>query len=640
MYSLCFTILLVTGIFAGYCDSALTGCATVNASYTNTILNITVSKINCSSEDVFIFDGIKDLTCTWGVSTCYVECDHLNGSNNFSLAEEGINLQSEDNTTLTFMLNKSKAMCNVTKCKKADIMKLMDEINKTLSNATDLKRLLNIKYMCKRLFQPADILFVHQYISTEKKCIHDIISTPFKEETKEFDLGNLAMTVFKMNRTVTDGLVNISGPQVFGHEEPLKIWIPVEPFMNVSEEQSKVAIVTYESGDLFLVGQRDISLLTTVIRIEAVGRTIENLMQPLTISFTFADNLSVYTNFYMSCQYYDDNDYCWKGEGFLQKQDYQNSVNCSYDHMTPFAVLLIDLQADSVHWKILSYISYIGCGVSVLFSAATILLYLVKKPQKSDHSNSIHVSLSIALLLLNASFLFSEWVASLSLEGFCVFVAVMIEYSLLCCFSWMTIEAFHLYLLVVKVFNTYIRYYMLKLSLFAWGVPAVLVATSLSVYNYKAFYGTKKVTLSDTNETTAMCWILDVKFLYGMNLTYFTLTFLLNTSVLFTVTCQICKLQHLGSKKRKLPTCKEICMVLGLTCLLGITWGLAFLSSGYTNYPILYLFCICNTLQGLFMFLWVYGTIRKNRRLAAETISPSIPSNVTDKQNENSSCHS
>ncbi|XP_072517252.1 adhesion G protein-coupled receptor G3 [Salminus brasiliensis] len=253
---------------------------------------------------------------------------------------------------------------------------------------------------------------------------------------------------------------------------------------------------------------------------------------------------------------------------------------------------------------------------------SSIAIYVFKKTLSTDLSNSIHVSLSAALFLLNVSFLFNELAVTWPI-GACVFVAATIHYSLLCCFSWMVIEALHLYLLLVRVFNTYIRHYMIKLSLFSWGVPAVIVGLSLSVYNIKPFYGIKTKNMTDTNEVAGICWIIDDNFFYGVNLTYFTFTFLVNIAILSTVTCQICKLRHLGPKTSILPSCKDIGTVLGLSCLLGITWGLAFLTSGFTNYIILYLFCICNTLQGLFMFLWVYGTVRKNRRLATQNFTPS-----------------
>lgn len=86
-----------------------------------------------------------------------------------------------------------------------------------------------------------------------------------------------------------------------------------------------------------------------------------------------------------------------------------------------------------------------------------------------DYSLSIHVSLSGALFLLNTTFLLTEWGARINLDWVCEFVAALIHYSLLCCFTWMAIEALHLYLLLIKVFNTYYKRYMLKLSLAGWG---------------------------------------------------------------------------------------------------------------------------------------------------------------------------
>lgn len=96
------------------------------------------------------------------------------------------------------------------------------------------------------------------------------------------------------------------------------------------------------------------------------------------------------------------------------------------------------------------------------------------------------------------------------------------------------------------------------------------------------------------------CWIKEPLVLYGVNLSYFTIIFLFNLGILITVSRQIFKLRRVGNRNGKMPIWKDVGTVLGLMCLLGTTWGLAFFSSGYTNYVILYLFCILNSMQGMF----------------------------------------
>lgn len=98
------------------------------------------------------------------------------------------------------------------------------------------------------------------------------------------------------------------------------------------------------------------------------------------------------------------------------------------------------------------------------------------------------------------------------------------------------------------------------------------------------------------------CWITEDYITYGVNISYFTLLFLFNTGVLITVSKKIFLLHKKVDKRHsKMPACKDIGTVLGLMCLLGIAWGLVFFTSGYTNLPILYLFCILNSLQGRFL---------------------------------------
>lgn len=93
-----------------------------------------------------------------------------------------------------------------------------------------------------------------------------------------------------------------------------------------------------------------------------------------------------------------------------------------------------------------------------------------RRPEKSV---TVHLHLAGALLCLHLSFLLSGlWVLVLkeSDEGWlCRGLGLLLHWSLLATFAWMALEGFHLYLLLVRVFNIYIKKYVLKLSLVAWG---------------------------------------------------------------------------------------------------------------------------------------------------------------------------
>lgn len=79
------------------------------------------------------------------------------------------------------------------------------------------------------------------------------------------------------------------------------------------------------------------------------------------------------------------------------------------------------------------------------------------------------MALSGSLFLLNLTFLISVGSSSQGSPASCWLRAAVMHYFLLCVFTWMGLEAFHLYLLAIRVFNTYFGHYFLKLSLLGWG---------------------------------------------------------------------------------------------------------------------------------------------------------------------------
>ena len=111
---------------------------------------------------------------------------------------------------------------------------------------------------------------------------------------------------------------------------------------------------------------------------------------------------------------------------------------------------------------------------------------------RRDYPSKILIQLCAALLLLNLVFLLDSWVALYNMRTLCISAAVFLHYFLLVSFTWMGLEAFHMYLALVKVFNTYIRKYILKFCIVGWGMYNLLAQclgflcffSSVLIFNY------------------------------------------------------------------------------------------------------------------------------------------------------------
>ncbi|KAM7014928.1 adhesion G-protein coupled receptor G6-like [Tautogolabrus adspersus] len=483
-------------------------------------------------------------------------------------------------------------------------------------------------------------------------------SKPEAGGSKTHDLEDFSLNVINisnLNLTGTNSRIQVQAPQLPGQNESFipEIWLPVNALQNILQEKRVVGLVTYREGTQFQFKQENISSM--VVRIELLGEhQLHNLKTSIKMIFRGVEVKNIDYDSQLLCNYFDVNATCWRTDGcetYNETNENGTNIICSCNHATPFAVLLIREPISKIHWEILSYISYIGCGLSAFFTALSLVIYVFGRSNKMDHSISIHVSLSGALFLLNTTFLLTEWGATVEPVWVCVFVAALMHYSLLSCFTWMAIEALHLYLLLIKVFNTHYKRYLLKLSLAGWGVPAVIVGVSLGVKDIKQFYGVTQMTMSDTNQTNSICWITDDSFFYSVNLVYFSLIFVFNSGILVAVASSICKMKQVFRSRSRLgaegeegkswrdpqrmsESCRGGLTVLGLTCLMGTTWGLAFMGSGYVNYPILYLFCILNSTQGFFIFLWICLSAKKQRKREMEERLSSTPVKNTTLKTE------
>ncbi|KPP70466.1 hypothetical protein Z043_110704 [Scleropages formosus] len=436
---------------------------------------------------------------------------------------------------------------------------------------------------------------------------------------------SLALAVKKMNGTnfqqtsftiLDPNNIQVSGEAKLGRSvlPQASITLPASLTSNLTPEEqlqaSRVQFNFYQKSTLFV----DPSLGNRTLNSGILGSSVSNL----TISglkdnvvFTLRNNEPIPANFVASCVFWDfsrnGGQGGWNSAGcFIQNSTDEETI-CSCNHLTSFGVLLdISMQGitDPTQILILTYITYIGCGISAIFLSVTLLTYLAFEKLRKDIPSKILINLCLALLLLNLVFLLDSWLALYShAVGLCISTAFFLHYFLLASFTWMGLEAFHMYLALVKVFNTYVPRYMLKFGLVGWGVPLIVVIIVIAIN--KDNYGLMSYGRFPDGSTDDFCWIKNNVAFYVAVVAYFCLIFLLNMAMFVVVLVQLCRIKRQNPHNTQHRNVwQEMRSVAGLTFLLGLTWGFAFFAWGPVNLAFMYLFCIFNCLQGFFIFVF------------------------------------
>ncbi|KAM9461199.1 uncharacterized protein Hap1MRO34_017506 [Clarias gariepinus] len=226
------------------------------------------------------------LGCMWNDSQCYVECTFFNLTQNLtglyymSPVETILITNQSQKLSFVFNMSQQEVTCNVTKCLKDAIEDLINYSSNS-NDLKDLKRPIQIKRACSELFN-SDKSIKKVFIRAEKKYIDNLINLTFNGTSKNYDLEEFSLLAVQMDlMTPKDlGLVQISAPKVPGDNLYLDVFLPHEPFVNVS-----VGIVVYSSAQIFTSDAATV-LKSNVIRIETVGQDIKHLSERLVISFS------------------------------------------------------------------------------------------------------------------------------------------------------------------------------------------------------------------------------------------------------------------------------------------------------------------------------------------------------------------
>lgn len=390
------------------------------------------------------------------------------------------------------------------------------------------------------------------------------------------------------------------------HQHPDRVRLPKSLFGSLKSEGPMVRlgiiVLDIGPGNVFkgsLLSREDGS---RVLNNRMVGLTlghinVTELAEPLEITFSHQYQPP---NMNLSCEFWDSTKGDWSSKGCSTEVGVRRTI-CHCDHLTFFALLLRPI-LDETTVRALIHISQAGCGTSMIFLAFTIVLYIVLRFSwqrfKSEDAPKIHVALSVSLFLLNLAFFLNVGQRLKGSNTACGARGAVFHYFLLCAFTWMGLEAFHLYLLVIKVFNTYFSHYFLKLSLVGWVLPALIVIGT----GFANSYGPYSIRDEKNVITLELCWFREKTALFVTVYGYCLIIFLFSAVILSLVSWKVFTLSSATAGKEKGQHWKGVLTLLGLSCLVGLPWGLALLTS--LGQFTAYVFALFTSLQGVFIFCW------------------------------------
>ncbi|KAK7141844.1 hypothetical protein R3I94_011510 [Phoxinus phoxinus] len=343
----------------------------------------------------------------------------------------------------------------------------------------------------------------------------------------------------------------------------------------------------------------------TVLNNEVYGITmranISNLTNNIEMFFTQNDLVGN-----ASCSSWDGKgNLTWTTSGCKTVKMNNNTINCSCSHLTFFAVLMsppdVNPNIIAPYVESLSFITSIGCGISMFFLSVALFMHFLLRKAKSNQATKILINMFVALFLLNLSFLSNESVANTEDKAACVFIALLMHYSMLTTFTWFFIQALHMYLWLIRQ-NVTITNYMRKITVFGWTFTAPMVIAVVSIGGYKAV-----IINATSGKTSRMCWITDPLIHYIVNIGYYILVFIFTTGIFIMIVTKIVQSRRIKAADGKRKTFrKQLMMVLSLFLLFGLTWAVAFFSYGQMLIPSFYIFTVLNSFQGFFLFLYYY----------------------------------
>lgn len=349
-----------------------------------------------------------------------------------------------------------------------------------------------------------------------------------------------------------------------------------------------------------------------------------------------------------SCRWYQEDTNSWSDTGcrIMSHESDENVTTCECEHLTSFAVLmdLSDDEAasnnDAKDSKILSYITYVGVGTSVIFLTLMIIVFSIF-PKAINLAKRIQLHIAATLI---ASLLLYVVATGAKLEqdesNWCFVIKSTLHYALLSAFFWMGIQGYELHQTFVKVFDHRIDEATLlrRFAAIAYGIPLLIAGATAAID-------------ANTASQNISCWLSGptlwafagpILGVIGYNIVVFVRVMRVVLTATPITNCPTA--QFRANVKRNLKA------TVSFFSIMGITWLFGLLSLVSTNtVAAQYLFCILNAFTGLWMFIfhcWLDPALRvelnramhrRSKRLkSGKIVFRTKSSGISESSNQNS----
>ncbi|XP_065198395.1 hemicentin-2-like [Sycon ciliatum] len=392
---------------------------------------------------------------------------------------------------------------------------------------------------------------------------------------------------------------------------------------------ARTQFIVYKSAVLF----QDKSLpsngdgLTTVesgvISAQAGTDSVSSLSKPVEFSLKIDKPLKEGEN--VSCVFWDFNlaegAGGWSSDGchvVTSTGSDGNMTRCACDHLTNFALLVSRKAAVKISKTpvdiALSYISYIGVGLSIISTLATILTILSMKELRGRTHQRLMLGLCFTLLIFLCLFVGTS--AQLAPYKWpCRVMGAVMHYLLLSAFLWTTSDALLLYLQIVLVFSQK-KDTIIRLSIVSiFVLPSAIVITSAGATQFEA-YGNQQY-----------CWISSNPVFYGAFVAPMALCVSFNAVVFLKVVHSLQKRgkNSVSNKTKHKGKVYLLKVAVSLSALLGLSWIFGFLVSVIDHVSLQFLFTISTAMQGVCLFMYTLKSKDVRRRWSVR-ISSRMPS--------------